>query len=219
MARQETALEIRSIPRIWPDSTIIVIGGGPSVAKVDMDLLFNPKFRTIGVNHSFLLGPVDLLWFGDFSWYQANQEAVHDFAGLKCTCATQLPEKPWPDIKRVRRCAVAKGESREGLFGIEASAPDRVRWNHNSGASAINVAYHLGASRVVLVGFDMRRIKGKSHYHDHYPEHDNVKDRYEKHLRCFDQIAADAKVLGLEILNCTPGSVIKQFPFVKLGDV
>ena len=211
MAKSETALEIRSIPRIWPDSTVIIIGGGLSVAKVDMDVLFNPKFRTIGVNHAFSLGPVDLLWFGDFQWYQDNQVAVHEFAGLKCTCAAQLPEKPWPDIKRVRR-------SRK-LMGVESTRADAVSWNNNSGGSAINVAYHLGAKRVLLVGFDMRRVSGASHFHGHYPKRNRDRDPYPRHLDCFGAIAEDAEKLGLEIVNCTPGSKIKQFPFARLEDL
>lgn len=204
-----TALEIRSLPLIWPGSTIAIIGGGPSVAQVNLDVLF--KFRTIGVNHAFRLGPVDLCWFGDFGWYETNKNDLAKFAGLKATCCTQLPEENWPGIKRLRR-------SRK-QFGIESERSDAVAWNHNSGASAINAAYHLGAKRVLLVGFDMKRVAGRTHYHNFYGPTPKEKKTYDRHLKGFDQIAIDAMLLGLEIINCTPGSAITQFPFMPLEKV
>ncbi len=202
-------MEIRSIPKIWPDSTIIVIGGGPSVKKIDTDLLW--KHRTIGVNHAISLGPVDMLWFGDFNFYKSNELKIDAFAGLKCTCACEIPELDWPHIKRVRRS--------KKVWGIESERADAIAWNGNSGGSAINIAYHLGAKRVALVGFDMRRIGTSTHFHDFYGKRQKGKDPYIRHMKCFNSITEDAKILGLEIVNCTPGSKITQFPFVKLEDL
>lgn len=202
----KSALEIRSIPKIWPDSTIIIIGGGPSVKKIDIDLLW--KHRTIGVNHAISLGPVDMLWFGDFNFYKSNELKINAFAGLKCTCACEIPELDWPAMKRVRRA--------EKIWGIESERADAVAWNNNSGGSAINIAYHLGAKRIALVGFDMRRIGSATHFHDFYGKRSKEKDPYIRHMKCFDSIAEDANKLGLEIVNCTPGSKITQFQFVKL---
>lgn len=213
------ALETRSIPKIWPGSTIAIIGGGPSIKEIDTELLFSGKCRTIGVNHGFRIGPVDVLWFGDHSWYEINQASVNNFAGLKLTCDTRLPEMPWPHhIKRIRRCQIGSKPEREGLHGIESQRPDYVRWNNNSGGSAINVAYHLGASRILLLGFDMRRVGAEAHFHDFYPKRKESNDPYKRHLDCFPQIAIDAHDLGLEIINCTPDSAITQFPFMTLNE-
>lgn len=203
------ALKVRSIPKIWPDSTIIIIGGGASIKAVDFDLVW--KHRTIGVNHAISLGPIDMLWFGDYPWYLTNKKEVDHYAGLKCTCVTQLPEIEWPGIKRLRRSSK--------ILGIESSRADAVCWNNNSGGSAINVAYHLGAKRIALVGFDMQRVDGASHFHNHYPKRNKARDPYVRHLACFGPIAADADRLGLEIVNCTPKSKITDFPFVNLEDL
>ena len=207
MTKNESALEIRSIPSIWPGSTIAILGGGSSINEMNLTPVW--KFRTIGVNHSFRLGPVDMLWFGDYDIFVDNENDIANFAGLKCTCNTRMPEMPWPGIKRVRRS--------DNNFGIESERTDMVRWNNNSGASAINVAYHLGAERVLLIGFDMRTVNGKSHFHNRYPS--TTRDPYARHLQCFPQIARDAEALGLEIINCTIGSAIKEFPIVNIGDI
>jgi hypothetical protein len=42
---------------------------------------------------------------------------------------------------------------------------------------------------------------------------------YGRYLKKFPDIVKDAKRLGLEILNATPGSVLLDFPMVELKDV
>jgi len=105
----------------------------------------------------------------------------------------------------------AKGK----LSGI-CEKPDEVAWNRNSGASAINLAYHLGAKRVVLLGYDMRRVDGEPNWHKDHPAKD--KNPYELYLRHFKTIARDADRLGLEVINCTPNSALTCFPIVPLEE-
>lgn len=202
-----TALEIRSLPRIWPDSTVVILGSGPSVKDADLSLIWS--HRVIAINHSFRLGPADMLWFGDLPWYQANERDINSFGGLKCTCCSALPEVPWPGIKRVRRSVKQ--------WGIETERADAVAWNRNSGTSAINVAWHMGAKRVVLVGFDMKARRGKTHFHSYYGKDRKVKS-YDKHLKAFPHVAEDAKRIGLEIVNCCADSAIEQFPVMTLEE-
>jgi len=65
----------------------------------------------------------------------------------------------------------------------------------------------------------MKRVSGRTHYHDFYGKVPKDKKPYDRHLRGFNQIAIDAGMLGLEIINCTPGSAIEQFPFVPLEKI
>jgi hypothetical protein len=105
-----------------------------------------------------------------------------------------------------------------------------VAWNGNSGASAINLAYWLGAKRVVLIGFDMKlpedkhNKKAQTHWHNFYePKWDKrnaiLSNPYGRFMRHWPQIARDAKNLGLEILNASEGSALTMFPIVKMEDV
>lgn len=105
------------------------------------------------------------------------------------------------------------------MYGIESQDRDAISWNNNSGASAINVSYWLGAKRIVLLGFDMRMVDGKKNYHTDYKGERKNSSIFERHLRGFQQISEDAKQLGIEILNATPNSAVTQFLFVKLEDV
>lgn len=123
------------------------------------------------------------------------------FSGLRCHCVDRLEGKP--GFLRLIR-----GRIMEGID----TTPGRVAWNRNSGASAINLAWHLGASKVVLYGFDMRDVDGESHWHnDHQSKKPSPHARF---LRCFPAIKRDAERLGIEIINASPGSAIKEFPII-----
>ena len=53
-------------------------------------------------------------------------------------------------------------------FGLE-SARDTLAHGNNSGYAAINLAVHLGAARIVLLGYDMGNDGKVSHFHEGYP--------------------------------------------------
>jgi len=160
----------------------------------------------IGINNAYQLGAwIDICWFTDARWFDWHSEKLLSFAGLRVHCANRLDKVGW--LKRL---------SRGKPMGIETN-PHVVSWNRCSGSSAINLAYHLGAKRVVLLGFDMRRVEGRANWHDDHPN--PQKDPYDRFLACYPTIARDAEKLGLEILNATPGSAIDVFPFVSLEEV
>jgi hypothetical protein len=49
---------------IWKNDTAFILGGGPSLSKVDFSLIEHR--RVIGVNNAYQLGDwVDICWFGD----------------------------------------------------------------------------------------------------------------------------------------------------------
>jgi hypothetical protein len=117
------------------------------------------------------------------------------------------------------RCARIKFYSRDHNHrdGLTTRSGDFISWNRSSGAAAISLAHRLGARRIVLLGFDMRMVGGEKNWHnDHIEKKHNP---FHRHMRSFPAIARDAAALGLEIINATPGSAIKQFPIVPLEDV
>jgi len=195
-----------TIPKLWSGETAFILGGGPSLNDVNFDLI--KEKRVIGVNNAYLLGSwVDICWFGDSRWWGWHKEKLSEFPGLIVSCATSLVKNNYNFLK-----IVARGKPR----GIEQK-PNCVSWNRNSGISAINFAYHLGVKRVVLLGFDMRRIDNKTNWHDQHPCPD--KNPYEMFLRVISSVQLDAQRLKLEIINATPGSAIKVFPTMRLEEV
>jgi len=213
--------DLWTIPKIWPNSTIFIIGGGPSLLQQDLTLIHNR--RVIGVNQAYKLGSwVDICWFGDKSWYKdrAGKEIKY-YKGLIVTCST-----PEDRIHKNRINYV--GRSRERIDGIESKSRNHVRWNHNSGASAINLAYWLGASTIVLLGFDMQIPNDRKDYQDHWHNDYGVKiskttgklyDPYRRFMECWPRIAKDAKRLRLRIINTTPAGALNLFERMTLEEV
>ena len=213
------------VPCLWPDSVVYIIGGGPSLLREDLSPLHSPTRRVIGINNAYQLGPwVDILWFGDRSWFMHHRFGLLDFAGIKASCCSRFGARNtrWPMIKYVRK-------NKEKPFGITNSPKrDRISWNRNSGFSAINLAYYLGARRVVLLGFDMKRgEKGATHWHEGHKwgvkrsagrRRRRSDEPYRRFLSNAPQIAKDAEMLGLKIVNCCLDSAITDFEKAPFKD-
>jgi hypothetical protein len=174
----------------------------------------------IGVNNAYRLGAwVDILFFGDWTWYLEHRQELQGWPGLKISCNSKFGN-PGPDrmggIKYLAR-------DREHLEGISGD-PSKVSWNQNSGAAAINVAVHLGVKRIYLLGFDMDMDHKNNRTHwfgSHGPSVGRpVKPPpFGRHLRGFPAIAEDAKRMGVGIINVNPESKIDVFPKVALKDI
>jgi hypothetical protein len=195
------------VPKLWPDSRVFIIGGGPSLKNVPLDILRNK--RVIGANNSFMFGDwVDVCWFVDSVWYEDNKVRLEEFPGLKIHCCNRHADRP--GTLRIMRS--------NNKFGIEKD-PSKISWNMCSGSSAINLAYHLGAKSVVLLGFDMKiNDNGENNWHNLHRPKPKKWNPYRRFLDCFPTIKSDAKSLGLEILNATPDSALTIFPMIKLED-
>jgi len=201
-----------TIPCLWPDSTVYVLGGGPSIKKLSKEYLeaLSDK-RVVACNNSWELTDCEILYFGDVKWWYPHWgnrgKAVKNHKGLILTSANETIGLG-PRVKHLKR-----GKP----FGIEEN-PEAISWNHNTGLSAINIAYHFGARRIVLLGFDMRMIDGEKNYHKDHKEETFKKSeyfgRFKVHMRGCPSIKKDAERLGVKIYNATPESAIKDFPII-----
>ena len=219
-----------TVPQIWEDGECWLIGGGPSIPQqfgvpaevVDKVLSkeLSPSAyseymapihskHVIGVNAAYLLGDwIDFIFFGDNRFFLEHKEALRKHPAVKVTCHA-IPQKyPW--VKYLPR-------DREKQSGI-SNYPNTVAWNANSGAAAISLAVHLGVKRIILLGFDMKLgVNNEQHWHSLY-KGTKLSDRrrgnlpFPRHLVGFEQIAKDAKRMGVEIVNASPESAITQFP-------
>lgn len=84
----------------------------------------------------------------------------------------------------------------------------------NSGVLALECAKRAGATRILLVGFDMHGSHFFGEYRNGLSNTSETKRRM--HL---SQYAKWAKAnRGIEILNCTEGSALKCFPMARLDE-
>jgi hypothetical protein len=168
--------------------------------------------HVIGVNAAFLLGKwVDVIFFGDGKFYFQHQKELGMHDRIKVSCNPNLHKRP--NVKGVKYVP-RDGTHPEGI----TTRLNAISWNRNSGGSAINLAYHLGARRIVLVGFDMKENGNNMHWHTQYvppgklgaPIHKR-KLPFGRHIPSFPCIARDAARLKVEIINASPDSALDCF--------
>lgn len=87
--------------------------------------------------------------------------------------------------------------------------PELIYTGGNSGYQAINLAWHFGAARILLLGYDMR----PGHWHGKHPRPLSNYSPYEEWVRRFRLLAGD---LDIPVVNCTPGSALDAFPMASL---
>ncbi len=197
-----------SVPRLWPGSTIACLGGGPSLTQVQVDTLHG-RARVIAVNDAWRLAPwVEVLYACDWRWW-LKYVGVPDYSGLKVTLSNSRGHlDAHPDIQVLENT---------GTEGLEHD-PGGLRTGRNGGYQAINLAVHLGAARILLLGYDMKPdASGRTHWfgdHDDWPTRASVFENVM--LPHYAGLARELKALGVAVVNCTPGSALETFPRMPL---
>jgi hypothetical protein len=148
---------------------------------------------------------VDACWFHDGRWFSWHYQSLRDFSGIIAHCAAHK-------VTQIGTHYFHRGNP----TGID-KRPAYVAPNGNAGFSSINFAYHLGVRRVVLLGYDMRVVEGDSNWHKDHPIKYGTLP-YPRYLKRAKYVAADALALGLDIINCTPGSAITCWPIMSLEE-
>ncbi len=193
------------VPRTLVGESVYVIGGGPSLRN------FNPRMldgrKVIVTNEAFSLFPdAEAMVFVDIGWWQRRVIEIREtFKGVI------IGRGPYRVMYK------HSGPMVNVSYRTGAVWSDDPRWlgGKNSGLAALNAAHLMGADRAFLLGFDLREIGGRGNYHHlHDPgSQRNVRNRYQD-LFLPEFLGAAEKIiqLGWEVINLTPGSMLKCFP-------
>jgi hypothetical protein len=212
-----------TVPPLWKDQTAFILAGGPSLRKLDCKRLRVPGAKVMAVNDSWRLVPwLHCLYFTDPSWYhnalQSDKWALDmsiNFGQLlyhRLLVNASMRFFPFADHPQVKQLKFS------GQLGLETD-PTMIRHGSNSGYAVINVAYHLGVKRIVLLGYDMRVVDGRTHWHnENRPSgYDGVLSQ--SHLPPYPSLVEPLQSAHVEVLNATPDSALDCFPRVELDSV
>lgn len=196
---------------------MIVVAPGPSLSesvalKCRLARMLH-DFRVVVVNDAYrLIEHADILYACDARWWEVHAGAVR-FTGERWT---------------THEDGVQHTNSKEGVaerYGLNcvrghdgnefSTDPAVIAYGSNSGFQAVNLALLKGATRVVLVGFDMRRVNGRAHFFGEHPAPLISKEDYGDFVAPFRIAARSCRV---PIVNATPGSALNCFPMVDLDD-
>lgn len=193
-----TALATRPRVARRPDAQMVVcLATGPSLTAEDVDYCHG-KAVVIAVNDAYRLAPwADVLIANDAAWWRVHR-GVPDFAG----------EKYCLEASAATSGAVTVLDY-TGETGIETE-PTGLRSGRCSGGAAINVALHLGATRIVLLGYDMRG----DHFFGRHPAplRTTQPHQFETFRDALATMADPLHRLGVSVINCTPASALTCFP-------
>lgn len=195
-------IQTATVERLWPHATVVCLGSGPSLTQADVDRV-RGRARVIAVNDAFRLAPwADVLYAADAKWWRRGA-GVPTFRGLKYSILPNWTAQEFPDVRILRNT---------GVDGLELD-PTGLRTGRNSGYQAINLAVHLGASQIVLLGYDMHG----DHFFGSHP--DKSKPPFALCLPLFPTLVGPLKAAGVSVVNCTPRSAVTCFPMTPLSSV
>lgn len=202
---------------LWPKSTFVCIGGGPSLTQWQVDqcrdrIEHGRRVRVIAINDAYKLAPwADVLYFCDDKWWQWHHRHLADWKGLIVRLQGGLHDFGDARIKVLRNL-----DQVQGL----AAQRDGLHHGRNSGYQAIGLAVHLGARKIVLLGYDMHcpLVNGrpKTHWFGDHPGGTSP-DVYERMMRPnFDSLVPPLQERGIDVVNATPGSHLRCFRMTSL---
>jgi hypothetical protein len=202
-----------TIPRLWPEATAVIIACGPSLTAADVELVRQAReadlVRVIVINAAVRLAP----WADvRFAHHAADWQRKEDAEILAAFKGLRLAIEP---------AAAAHGAQilrMSGPTGLEFHDRGAVRHGQNGGYQAIGVAVHLGARRVILLGYDMRRAgderRGRLHFYECKGTVGPVE--FTRWIANFETLVAPLRTIGVEVVNASRATDLKAFPRVEL---
>jgi len=172
------------------------------VTQTDVDYLRGKVDGVIAINDSYRLAPwADVLYACDGKWwYWHYEKGAKGFAGLKYSID--------PVARRHRGVQILQ---KTGETGLELK-PTGLKAGRNSGYQAINLAVHLGARRVILLGYDMRG----DHWFGQHP--DKSRPPFVICLARFQTLVEPLAKAGVEVINCSAKTALTCFPRMPLAE-
>jgi hypothetical protein len=203
------ALTYGTVPRNWAGATVVCIATGPSLLQSDVDAC--QGHPVVAIKDAITMAPwADVLYScgqDRSKWWQRmrSHPAVESFKGHRFTLDPL-----------VARQGVATLLKNSGESGIDTD-PGSLRTGRNSGYQAINIAVHMGAAKIVLLGYDMKAdVDGRDHFFGAHPT--GNRPPYDEFLRWWPTIVEPLQAQGVTVVNATRSTALDIFPKVSLSE-
>ena len=206
---------------------MVCIGGGASLTAEDVALAVASDARIIAINDAYLIAPsADVNYFADARWWkwhtdgiakrwiwasftkEEQRERFASFAGIKVTIENTGAMVADPEVFMLHNA---------GNTGLSAE-PNALCTGSNSGYQAINFAVLAGASRILLLGYDMHFAGTRSHSHNGHPLA-VPEGIYVSFAPKYRSMLPHLEARGVSVVNCSPGSRIDAFPKASIESI
>jgi len=201
----------------WTGECVAIVGAGPSVKREDVAKL-QDRIHVVAINKSYeLCRWADILYSCDDGWWNLAQGAK-DFSGLKITQdAGLLPS--FPDIKRIQ---IRGAKNHHCCHDFLMEKWGEIGGGGNGGYQMLNFSAQLGATGIMLIGFDFcaHNLHMHPHWHGRHPLplHNPVQVNFDKWRTTMENAAPTIAKLGIDVVNCSQISVLNCFPKMSVDD-
>lgn len=195
--------------------TVFCLATGPSLTQADVDRV-RAHGAVIAVNDAHRLAPwADVLYSSDRYWWK-HYAGVPTFAGLKATIEFS-PKRYAVDLLKVAPEMFFLRNT--GHQGVETDPSGLRTCGQNSGGAAVNLAVHLGARRIILLGYDCGVPGQKRHFFGNHPPALSNISPYPTWRAAFQTMRPEMDALGIEVINCSRSTAIGAFRTAPLEEV
>lgn len=215
---------------LWESGTAVLLGGGESLSRDQIERVAAARaamkvLGVIAVNDAYLWAPfADVCYFADSHWWRWHTEGV---AKPRLNLTAAQVREAFAAFKG-QRCSIQNSGDNIADAAVHimqllhyprrtndlSVKRDFIGSGSNSGFQAINLAVLAGAKRILLLGFDGRG----GHWHGSHPRPD-CPSNHEEFRKAFSAIERPLAALGVEVINCSPGTFIDSFPKRSLDQV
>lgn len=192
----------------WRGKTAAIIASGPTAKNAPIHLLRDRGVKFIAIKNNIELCPwADVVYDCDGVWFR-NVGGLPDYKGLKLSYSDQACSQ-FSDIRKISIKMIDK---------ILVDEPGLVGSGKNSGFQSLNIEVQFGATRIILVGYDMHGRDGVHWYGRNVgPGMNNPDDNnFSQWVRALDAAAPDLHRLGVEVANVSPTSMLRGFPHTTI---
>lgn len=193
----------------WLGATVVCVASGPSLTQEDVESI-RGKAKVIAVNREFVSAPwADACYAADYRFWKVYQDKLKEvaFSGEKWTMSVQARKEF--GINCIGRSNI------DGYSMIQ----DAISTGGNSGYQAVHLAAYWGASRIILLGYDMARTFNRDH---HFGKHDGGLPNgrgFPFWVRRFVPLYKDLTAMGVKVINCSRHTALTCVPRKPLAEI
>lgn len=193
-------------------STIICVATGPSLTPQQVEIA-RTKGRLFACNNAYMLAPdCELLYGCNTEWWAHYWPEVN-----------QLPCEKWTTNREAADRFQINWIAEKNAPGLSTD-PSVIHHGHGSGFSLVSMAHRAGATRIALLGYDLKyatdydgraRKIGSSarHFFGEYPEAmrhwPSAKVFFGVHVELVELYKSVRDQGLVELVNCTAGSALE----------
>lgn len=215
---------LQTVPRKYPGATFLLIATGSSLTFDDVSASLSAKsLKTVVVNDAFRWAPgADILYACDFEWWDKySTPHVWTVDGEKYPSALSVCGERWTQSEARKGVNIF----RDGLNVVKSIRehglshdPTIIHQGGSSSFQALNLVCHMGAARVILLGFDNKTGKNH-HFFGKHPAGLSRHMPFEMWRKAYERALPDLEKMGVEVINCTRDTALEMFPKRNLQDV